>query len=409
MSYSAQGSPRSRTSSSPRPAGGPDADPTRRNQRTLRPAATRRASPAPVPCTPFEAIAVVDPWGRIVVSDPPTTRTTRAPPGSTFPTAVVPELERSRRICVPPEVELGPVRRAVSVSRSPLRSRTVRRPPRRHRRVGPTRCHSDPGRAHPLRPHRPRPDNDSPGQDSSRTRDPTYDRDRKDSPAADLAGGRGPRPGRISRYANTLGWPAPGGLRDRARRWLEGLGQPGAGEVEADLNATYPAPDRLDGLLSWRRWPGHIVATYVSRPQGSPATAPAPSRQAISPEGFLGAVPRRSPSWPGPSRRCSEGDRRPECPGDPAQRDSRAAGDRPRHRGNLRSSRGAPKRLPRVGPPKGAGTVAAHLVDADRTRLEPMAAYHVPKHLLEVVATSPFRSPSRDSGNRLRGGPDRLE
>ena len=37
----------------------------------------------------------------------------------------------------------------------------------------------------------------------------------------------------------------------------------------------------------------------------------------------------------------------------------------------------------------GAGTVAAHLVDADRTRLEPVAAYHVPKHLLEAVATSP--------------------
>ena len=37
----------------------------------------------------------------------------------------------------------------------------------------------------------------------------------------------------------------------------------------------------------------------------------------------------------------------------------------------------------------GAGTVAAHLVDAERTRLEPVAAYHVPKHLLEAVAASP--------------------
>ena len=37
----------------------------------------------------------------------------------------------------------------------------------------------------------------------------------------------------------------------------------------------------------------------------------------------------------------------------------------------------------------GAGTVAAHLVDAERTQLEPVAAYHVPRHLLEVVATSP--------------------
>jgi signal transduction histidine kinase/CheY-like chemotaxis protein/HPt (histidine-containing phosphotransfer) domain-containing protein len=38
----------------------------------------------------------------------------------------------------------------------------------------------------------------------------------------------------------------------------------------------------------------------------------------------------------------------------------------------------------------GAGTVAAHLVDGERTRLEPVAAYHVPKHLLEVVAASPI-------------------
>ena len=37
----------------------------------------------------------------------------------------------------------------------------------------------------------------------------------------------------------------------------------------------------------------------------------------------------------------------------------------------------------------GAGTVAAHLVDAERAQLDPVAAYHVPRHLLEVVATSP--------------------
>jgi signal transduction histidine kinase/CheY-like chemotaxis protein/HPt (histidine-containing phosphotransfer) domain-containing protein/putative methionine-R-sulfoxide reductase with GAF domain len=37
----------------------------------------------------------------------------------------------------------------------------------------------------------------------------------------------------------------------------------------------------------------------------------------------------------------------------------------------------------------GAGTVAAHLVNTERTLLEPVAAYHVPKHLLEVLATSP--------------------
>jgi signal transduction histidine kinase/CheY-like chemotaxis protein/putative methionine-R-sulfoxide reductase with GAF domain len=36
----------------------------------------------------------------------------------------------------------------------------------------------------------------------------------------------------------------------------------------------------------------------------------------------------------------------------------------------------------------GAGTVSAHLVNADRTQLEPVAAYHVPKHLLDVVASS---------------------
>ena len=58
----------------------------------------------------------------------------------------------------------------------------------------------------------------------------------------------------------------------------------------------------------------------------------------------------------------------------------------------------------------GAGTVAAHLVDAERTRLEPVAAYHVPKHLLEVVATSPI--PLAEQGfrrDRLRRGPHRLE
>jgi GAF domain-containing protein/CheY-like chemotaxis protein/HPt (histidine-containing phosphotransfer) domain-containing protein/HAMP domain-containing protein len=37
----------------------------------------------------------------------------------------------------------------------------------------------------------------------------------------------------------------------------------------------------------------------------------------------------------------------------------------------------------------GAGTVAAHLVNSERTLLEPVAAYHVPKHLLEVLASSP--------------------
>ncbi len=37
----------------------------------------------------------------------------------------------------------------------------------------------------------------------------------------------------------------------------------------------------------------------------------------------------------------------------------------------------------------GAGTVAAHLIDAERTQLEPVAAYHVPRHLLEAVAASP--------------------
>jgi signal transduction histidine kinase/DNA-binding response OmpR family regulator/putative methionine-R-sulfoxide reductase with GAF domain len=38
----------------------------------------------------------------------------------------------------------------------------------------------------------------------------------------------------------------------------------------------------------------------------------------------------------------------------------------------------------------GAGTVAAYLVNTDRTRLEPVAAYHVPKNLLDVVAASPI-------------------
>ena len=38
----------------------------------------------------------------------------------------------------------------------------------------------------------------------------------------------------------------------------------------------------------------------------------------------------------------------------------------------------------------GAGTVAAHLVDAERSRLEPVAAYHLPKHLLEVLGASPI-------------------
>ncbi len=37
----------------------------------------------------------------------------------------------------------------------------------------------------------------------------------------------------------------------------------------------------------------------------------------------------------------------------------------------------------------GAGTVSAHLVDAERTELRPIAAYHVPKELLGVVAASP--------------------
>jgi HAMP domain-containing protein len=37
----------------------------------------------------------------------------------------------------------------------------------------------------------------------------------------------------------------------------------------------------------------------------------------------------------------------------------------------------------------GAGTVAAYLVNAERSRLEPVAAYRVPKELLEVVATNP--------------------
>jgi signal transduction histidine kinase/CheY-like chemotaxis protein/HPt (histidine-containing phosphotransfer) domain-containing protein/putative methionine-R-sulfoxide reductase with GAF domain len=37
----------------------------------------------------------------------------------------------------------------------------------------------------------------------------------------------------------------------------------------------------------------------------------------------------------------------------------------------------------------GAGTVSAHVVDAERTELRPMAAYHVPKELLGVVAASP--------------------
>ena len=58
----------------------------------------------------------------------------------------------------------------------------------------------------------------------------------------------------------------------------------------------------------------------------------------------------------------------------------------------------------------GAGTVAAHLVDSERTRLDPVAAYHVPKHLLETVATTPV--PTRRAGlprDRLRGGPARLD
>jgi GAF domain-containing protein/CheY-like chemotaxis protein/HPt (histidine-containing phosphotransfer) domain-containing protein/HAMP domain-containing protein len=38
----------------------------------------------------------------------------------------------------------------------------------------------------------------------------------------------------------------------------------------------------------------------------------------------------------------------------------------------------------------GAGTVAAYLVDAERTRSEPVAAYHVPKHLRTVIAASPL-------------------
>ena len=46
----------------------------------------------------------------------------------------------------------------------------------------------------------------------------------------------------------------------------------------------------------------------------------------------------------------------------------------------------------------GAGTVAAHLVNTERTRLEPIAAYHVPKHLLEVLAASPI--PLADQGFR---------
>ncbi len=46
----------------------------------------------------------------------------------------------------------------------------------------------------------------------------------------------------------------------------------------------------------------------------------------------------------------------------------------------------------------GAGTVAAHLVDGSRTQLEPVAAYHVPKALLAVVATSPI--PLAEQGYR---------
>jgi signal transduction histidine kinase/DNA-binding response OmpR family regulator/HPt (histidine-containing phosphotransfer) domain-containing protein/putative methionine-R-sulfoxide reductase with GAF domain len=38
----------------------------------------------------------------------------------------------------------------------------------------------------------------------------------------------------------------------------------------------------------------------------------------------------------------------------------------------------------------GAETVAAYLVDAERARSKPVAAYHVPKHLLEVIAASPL-------------------
>ena len=341
----------------------------------------------------FAAIAIVDPLGRIVVSDPPTNDSGRSTTGiDVSDREWFQELVSSPRIVVRPDVEVGPIRRSgfglpiaapISDGSGGLRGAVIG-----WLRLDAIRTLTDrirfgnTGRAQMMTAQ---------GRILSHE-SPAYVRDRKDFsqlPIWPVVAARDS--GRISRYTDMLGDRNLAGFATVPDAGWKILVTQTQAEVEADLNATYRR------LLGWTALAllatvalAMSVATYVSRPLAALRNRAG----AIAAGDVTRQVPRGGP---------------PEVAG-VAEAFEAMLGRLTAAQNALESrlsetaallaiakviggTLDLPEALRRVcrelARLTGAGTVAAHLVDAERAQLEPTAAYRVPKHLLEIVAASP--------------------
>ena len=355
---------------------------------SLRLARTRATYPA------FEAIAVLDASGRIVASDPPTADERRPTAGTDMSGREwFRHLERSREPAVPPDVEPSPVRTSgrslpiaapVSDGSGGLRGATAAW-------VRLTAIQTVTDR---IRFGRTGYAQLTTAQGKTLTHEsPASAGERMDSSKLSiwpLVAAKSS--GRIARYTGLLGDQRVAGFATVPEvGWKVWVSQ-AREEVEADLNATYRR------LLIWTllALAGAVtlaiaVAAHVSRPiralrDAASAIAAGDTTRRVSPEGpsevaelaqaFDGMMAKLTAAQSALETRLAETAALLAI--------ARVIG------GTLDRDEALRKICRELARLTGAGTVAAHLVDAERTRLDPVAAYHVPKHLLEVVATSPI-------------------